>query len=153
MSYHNGSIWPHDNALIGLGFSRYELKEPLTRLLDGMFEAATAMDLHRLPELFCGFPRRPYVGPTSYPVACSPQAWSSAAVFGLIGACLDISYAPELQQIRFRRPVLPTFLDELRIDGLRLDRAEVDILLRRHISDVAVNVVRRSGDIEVIVTS
>jgi glycogen debranching enzyme len=153
MSYHNGSIWPHDNALIGMGFAHYDLKEPLLRLLGGLFEAAIAMDLRRLPELFCGFPRRPSVGPTSYPVACSPQAWSSAAVFGLVGACLGVSYAPDLQQIRFRRPVLPSFLDELRVDGLRLGAAEVDILFRRHVNDVAVNVVRRSGAVEVIVTS
>jgi glycogen debranching enzyme len=153
MSYHDGSIWPHDNALIGMGFGRYDLKEPLVRLLTGLFEAAIAMDLRRLPELFCGFPRRPSVGPTSYPVACSPQAWSSAAVFGLVGGCLGVSFAPELQQIRFRRPVLPAFLDELRVDGLRLGKAEVDVLFRRHVNDVAVNVVRRVGEVEVTVTS
>jgi glycogen debranching enzyme len=153
MSYHDGSIWPHDNALIGMGFGRYDLKKPLVRLLTGLFEAAIAMDLRRLPELFCGFPRRPSVGPTSYPVACSPQAWSSAAVFGLVGGCLGVSFAPELQQIRFRRPVLPAFLDELRVDGLRLGGAEVDLLFRRHVNDVAVNVVRRCGEVEIIVTS
>jgi glycogen debranching enzyme len=153
MSYHDGSIWPHDNALIGMGFARYDLKDELIRLLTGLFEAAVAMDLRRLPELFCGFPRRNSVGPTAYPVACSPQAWSSAAVFGLVGACLGVSFAPELKQIRFRRPVLPAFLDELRVDGLRLGEAEVDLLFRRHVNDVAVNVVRREGEVEITVTS
>src|SRR5262249_4438838 len=77
MSYHNGSIWPHDNALIALGFARYGLKDAVTRLFQGLFEAATYMEQRRLPELFCGFQRQNSRGPTLYPVACAPQAWAS----------------------------------------------------------------------------
>jgi glycogen debranching enzyme len=76
MSYHNGSIWPHDNALIALGFARYGLKRPVGRLFQGLFDAATYLELRRLPELFCGFQRQRERGPTLYPVACSPQAWA-----------------------------------------------------------------------------
>jgi glycogen debranching enzyme len=153
MSYHNGSIWPHDNGLIGMGLGRYDLKAPLLQVLGGLFDATITMDLRRLPELFCGFPRRPALGPTSYPVACSPQAWSSATCFGLIGACLGVSFAADTRQICFRRPVLPHFIDELLVERLALGDAEVDVLFRRHVSDVAVNVVRRKGDVEVIVIS
>ena len=81
MSYHNGSIWPHDNALIALGFARYGLKRAVTQTFKGLFDAATYMDLRRLPELFCGFQRQRGRGPTLYPVACAPQAWASATPF------------------------------------------------------------------------
>src|SRR4029077_14232186 len=78
MSYHNGSIWPHDNALIALGLARYGLKHSVEQVFKGLFEAATYMDLRQLPELFCGFRRERRRGPTLYPVACAPQAWASA---------------------------------------------------------------------------
>ena len=84
MSYHNGSIWPHDNALIALGFARYGLKQPVERLFDGLFSAGTYMEHRRLPELFCGFRRQHGHGPTLYPVACAPQAWASATPFALL---------------------------------------------------------------------
>ena len=81
MSYHNGSIWPHDNALIAYGLSRYGYKAEAVKIMTELFNACLFMDLHRLPELYCGFPRRPAEGPTLYPVACNPQSWASAAVF------------------------------------------------------------------------
>ena len=86
MSYHNGSVWPHDTALIALGFSRYGLRDAAAQLLTGLFDASSFVDLGRLPELFCGFPRRPGEGPTRYPVACAPQTWASASVFLLLQA-------------------------------------------------------------------
>ena len=93
MSYHNGSVWPHDNALIALGLARYGFKRRSSQLFKGLFDAATYMDLRRLPELFCGFPRRAR-GPTLYPVACSPQAWASATPFSLIEAALGMELDP-----------------------------------------------------------
>jgi glycogen debranching enzyme len=151
MSYHNGSVWPHDNALIGMGFARYGLQRSLLGIMTGMFDASLFTADHRLPELFCGFDRRPGSAPTSYPVACVPQAWSSAAVFGLMGALLGISFRHSAKQIRLTRPVLPAWLDECRISNLRLGDADVDIQLWRHGDDVALHVVRRSGVIEVAV--
>ena len=153
MSYHNGSVWPHDNALIGMGFARYGLRQPLLKLLTGMFDASLFTDDHRLPELFCGFERRPGSAPTSYPVACIPQAWSSATVFGLLGAVLGLSFDPAGRQIRFTRPVLPAWMDDCRITNLRLGEAEVDLLLQRHDDDVALHVLRRQGGIEVVVVN
>jgi glycogen debranching enzyme len=153
MSYHNGSVWPHDNGLIGLGFARYGLKPPLLEILGGMFDATICIDLRRLPELFCGFARRAGAGPTAYPVACAPQAWSSSTAFALVGACLGVSFDPQHRQIKFDRPVLPDFIDELRVSNLHLGDSRVEVLFRRHVNDVAVNVVRREGDAEIIVTS
>ena len=150
MSYHNGSIWPHDNALIAMGFGRYGFVEPLLRLTTGMFEAAMVLDLYRLPELFCGFERRPGQGPTGYPVACIPQAWASATVFAFIGALLGISFNHHQRQIRLMRPVLPAFLDEIVIRNLRLGDSAVDLLFRRHTRDVALNILRKDGKVEVI---
>ena len=92
MSYHNGSIWPHDNALIALGLARYGLKHSVEHVFKGLFDAATYMDLRRLPELFCGFRRERHRGPTLYPVACAPQAWASATPFTLLEAALGLEF-------------------------------------------------------------
>ena len=152
MSYHNGSVWPHDNGLIAMGFARYGLRRELQRVLTGLFDAALFMELKRLPELFCGFERRPGIGPTRYPVACLPQAWSSASVFALLGAALGISFDPPTRRIRFERPMLPPWLDTLLISDLRLDRASVDLALERRGEDLAMHVLRREGEVEVTLT-
>src|SRR6185503_16930458 len=108
---------------------------------------------HRLPELFCGFPRREREGPTSYPVACSPQAWSSASAFALLGAALGISFHPAERQIRFTRPALPNFLDEVRLERLRMGDVSVDLLFRRYGRDASLNVLRKEGEVEVVLIS
>src|SRR6266581_1469544 len=110
MSYHNGSIWPHDNALIALGLARYGLKHSIEHLFKGLFGAASYMDLRRLPELFCGFHREKRRGPTLYPVACSPQAWASATPFTLLEASLGLEFDAPAGEIRLRDPRLPAFL-------------------------------------------
>ena len=90
MAYHNGSVWPHDNALIAAGMASYGFKQGALKILSGLFDASLFLELHRLPELLCGFSRRPGEGPTLYPVACSPQTWSSVAVFLLLQSCLGL---------------------------------------------------------------
>ena len=152
MSYHNGSVWPHDNALIGLGLARYGLKRHLQRLLSGLFDAAAHMDLRRLPELFCGFRRSRGKGPTLYPVACSPQAWSCAAPLSLLQACLGLDIKGQPASIRFRQPRLPEFLDQVILRALAAGDSRLDILLRRHGNDTAVNVIGRAGSADVGVT-
>ncbi|MDB5802921.1 MAG: putative Amylo-alpha,6-glucosidase [Betaproteobacteria bacterium] len=151
MSYHNGSIWPHDNSLIAMGLARYGMKEEALAVFSAMFEASLFMDLHRLPELYCGFPRRPREGPTLYPVACSPQAWASASAFYLLQACLGLSFDAVAKRIRFDHPVLPAFLDRVEIRGLTLGAASVDLALERHENDVGVIVTRKEGEVEVSV--
>jgi glycogen debranching enzyme len=151
MAYHNGSIWPHDNALIALGLARYGMNLEALQILTGLFDASLFFDLHRLPELFCGFSRRPGEGPTLYPVACAPQAWAAAAVFALLQACLGLSVNAPTRRISFCYPRLPPFLKELRIQNLRLADASIDLVLLRHDNDVGVNVLRREGKVEISV--
>ena len=152
MSYHNGSVWPHDNALIAAGFARYGFKESAAMLLAGLLDATLFFDLHRLPELFCGFPRRPGESPTLYPVACAPQAWASGAILLLLEACLGLSVSAPEQTVVFSKPVLPAFLPKVSIRGLNVGEARVDLLLTRHDEgDVGVNVLRRNGALEVLI--
>ncbi len=151
MSYHNGSIWPHDNALVVMGLANYGHKEKALRVLTGMFDASIMMDLNRLPELFCGFTRQPGKAPTQYPVACSPQAWASAAVFYMLQACLGLRFSPKAPHLCFNHPVLPDYLHELEIRNLRVGAVELDLALTRHQHDVGVNVLRKTGDVEVAV--
>jgi glycogen debranching enzyme len=151
MSYHNGSVWPHDNALIAAGMSRYGLTDAAAGIMSRLFDASLYMDLHRLPELFCGFPRRPGEGPTLYPVACSPQAWSSAAAFLLLQSCLGLHIDAGHSQISFSRPFLPEFLSEVTIQNLRVGTAIVDLVLRRNKQDVGIDVLRRENNVEIVV--
>jgi glycogen debranching enzyme len=151
ISYHNGSVWPHDNALIAAGLARYGMRTPVVRILNGFFDAALFMDLNRMPELFCGFPRRPGEGPTLYPVACAPQAWAAATVFQLLEAALGLRISARANQILISNAVLPPFLDIVRIQGLRAGAATVDLQLHRHTDDVGIEVERREGDVDVVV--
>jgi glycogen debranching enzyme len=149
MSYHNGSIWPHDNALIALGLARYGEHDAVDRVFTALFDAAVYMDLRRLPELYCGFKRQRGRGPTLYPVACSPQAWAAATPFALLQASLGIEFEPGNHEIRLRNPHLPAFLDDVTIRGLRLGTARVDLVVQRVGREIAVRVIRNEGRIQV----
>jgi glycogen debranching enzyme len=151
MSYHNGCVWPHDNALIAQGLARYGLGEAALRIWTGLFEAGLYFDLHRMPELFCGFAQGPGEGPVLYPVACAPQAWAAASVFLLFQACLGLGINGPDRHVSFTRPQLPASLGELRIHNLQVAGATVDLLLVRHENDVGVNVLRRDGNVRVTV--
>jgi glycogen debranching enzyme len=149
MSYHDGSIWPHDNALIALGFARYGLKHSVAHLFKALFDAATYMDLRRLPELFCGFRREKRRGPTLYPVACAPQAWASATPFTLLEAALGLEFDAQRGEIRLRNPRLPGFLNEVVLRDLQLGPSSVDLRVRRHGDEVSLEVLRTRGQIQV----
>ena len=149
MSYHDGSIWPHDNALIALGFARYGLKHSVAHLFKGLFDAASYMDLRRLPELFCGFRRERRRGPVLYPVACAPQAWASATPFTLLEAALGLEFDAARGEIRLRDPHLPEFLNEVVLRDLQLGPSSVDLRVRRHGDEVSLEVVRTRGQIQV----
>ena len=156
MSYHNGSIWPHDNALIALGLARYGLMPEAMRVFSGLFATAQAMPLFRLPELFCGFSRRDEEDPTHYPVACSPQAWASGSVFGLLEAITGIAISRDVDsgrvQVLFRQPILPKGINLLEIHGLRLGEEEIDLQLHRTEHDTGVLVRRCSAGVDVMVS-
>ncbi len=151
MSYHNGSVWPHDNALISSGFARYRMTDRAALLLTSLFDAAREFDLSRLPELFCGFPRRAGKGPTLYPVACSPQAWSAASAFYLLESSIGLTIDAIHNRITLLRPVLPEFLEQLRLRDIRVGNASVDLILFRSAGAVAATVSRRSGDVDIVI--
>jgi glycogen debranching enzyme len=149
MAYHNGSVWPHDNGIAAAGFARYGFNDLVAAPFCGLFDASEAMDGHRLPELFCGFHRRPGEGPTLYPVACSPQAWASGVVFQLIQASLRLSIDARRRQLTIDAAMLPPFLTYLRLLNLELPFGRVDLLFEQQSLDVEVSVLKKTGDFEV----
>jgi glycogen debranching enzyme len=151
MAYHNGSIWPHDNALIAEGLSRYGFTGHAATVLTGLFEAASSLEWSRLPELFCGFQRRVGKNPTWYPTACAPQAWAAAAAFLLLKASIGLSVDARKGSVLLRHPVLPEFLERVNIYNLAVGQAVVDLRLFRSGESAAVTVERRTGDLDVMV--
>jgi glycogen debranching enzyme len=153
MSYHNGSVWPHDNALLASGFARYGYRREAARIFEGLFAASTYIDLRRLPELFCGFAQKRAQGPTFYPVACTPQAWASVAPLALLQSCLGLGFDPDSRQITFNQPFLPDFLNEVVLRRLHVGSGCADVALRRSRSQVVVDVMGRKGDVRVLTTT
>jgi len=151
MSYHNGSVWPHDNGLIVAGLARYRFDDLIAAPFTALFDASGTMDGHRLPELFCGFHRRPGEGPTLYPVACSPQAWASGVVFQFVQACLRLSLDGEGHRLCINRAILPPFLSYIRLLNVDLPFGRVDLSFEQQPLDVGVTVLRKQGDFEVLV--
>lgn len=129
ISYHNGSIWPHDNALIAAGFARYGLKQSALTLLEGYADAIQGFAGARLPELFCGFGRRRDEAPVPYPSACSPQAWAAGAGLMMLQACLGLEVGPE--RIVLRQPALPAAWRHFSLEGLPIKDAQAGFSLVR----------------------
>ncbi len=152
LSYHNGSVWPHDNALIARGLARYGLKNLAGKVLLALMDVSSNMELHRLPELFCGLERRTGEGPTLYPVACSPQAWAAAAPFLLVQSCLGLNVLGAEGRVTFERPCLPEGIPQLSIRGLRVGNASVDLLFERQADTVRIQVLEKHGEVEVNAT-
>ncbi len=148
MSYHNGSVWPHDNALIAAGLSRYGFTAEAASIMEGMFNLSQRVDLHRLPELICGFHRRGDY-PTLYPVACAPQSWAAGAITLLLEACLGLRVDALGRRVSFSKATLPAFLEWMRIENLTVAGVTLDLLLTRHTYDVGVTVLRRTGDVSI----
>lgn len=149
MSYHNGSIWPHDNAIIAEGLAASGFRWEAAALLEGLFDAASFMDFQRLPELFCGFVRQAGQEPIRYPVACLPQAWASGSAFSLLNAVLGVSLDATASRLTLRHPVLPAFIDWLEIRRLTVGTQRIDVRLVRHPEDVGVTVLNPSAGVEV----
>ncbi len=153
MSYHNGSVWPHDNAIIAAGASRYQAKALTIKILNGHFDASTYFEFHRLPELFCGFPRRSGEAPTEYPVACSPQSWAAAAPFLMMQASLGLSIDAHKRQVVLAHPALPDAVDQVWIRNLRVGDGEVGLTIQRTAGTVSAAVSDRTGRVDVVVHS
>jgi glycogen debranching enzyme len=151
MSYHTGSVWPHDTAIAAVGMRRYGLVEPFLVLTTALFEAVLQFEDLRMPELFCGFPRLPGYGPTRYPVACSPQAWSAGVVFQLLAAMLGLSASAEQNQLTLERPRLPGWLAAVELQNLRVGKARLSFRAQRGHDGAAVELLSREGDTELVV--
>jgi glycogen debranching enzyme len=151
MSYHNGSVWPHDTALIGAGFARYGRKADAGKLLGNLYGVSLYYEGARLPELFCGFSRRRGYAPTRYPVACSPQAWAAGAPFLLLSALLGFEPEAERQRLILRRPSLPDWLEKIELQGLRLGQQQAHLRFARNGEDTAVTLSEDMGvDVHVL---
>lgn len=150
MSYHNGSVWPHDTAMIAYGMARYGMAHESMRIMQGLFDASLFIELQRLPELFCGFPFRRGEAPTSYPVACSPQAWSVAAVFLLMQSCLQIEIDAFEKRLVFRKPVLPDYLKEVKIRNLRFGEESFEIDIFKYEHDIGIHLIKKPTGWDVI---
>lgn len=151
MSYHNGSVWPHDNALVGAGFKRYRQGAHLESLATALFEASLHFEGFRLPELFCGFHRVRGVGPTRYPVSCSPQAWAAAAPLELLRALLGLEADALSGVLSFSDPALPSWLEWVEVKGLRIGPASVDLRLRGGRTGAALEVLDKQGPLEILI--
>ena len=151
MSYHNGSVWPHDNAMIARGILPLWADEPRAAHPDGHTRPESDGRAHRLPELICGFHRRADTFPTLYPVACAPQAWAAGAAFLLLQSCLGLRIDAASRRVSFLHPVLPDGIDSLQIADLRVAGSRVDLLLTRQTHDVALTDLNREGDLELVV--
>jgi len=150
MSYHNGSVWPHDNAIVAEGFARYGAKRGIIDIFEGLIRATTYLDQRRIPELFCGFRRRPGRGPTLYPAACSPQAWAAAAPFSLIQSMLGLEFRPHDVEVRLNNPVIPPMVGSITLRNVRLGNASADFIVRPSIGDgVALEVLRARGGLRI----
>jgi glycogen debranching enzyme len=151
MSYHNGSIWPHDNVLTAFGFAKYGLQKETMKVMKALFDASLFIDLQRLPELYCGFERRPNEGPTAYPVACSPQAWAVGAVFMLLQSCLRIEINALEKRITFYKPEFPDFLDKVTISNLRVSDGVCQFELYRYQYDIGFHIIQKPEEWELII--
>lgn len=149
MSYHNGSVWPHDNSIAAAGLARYGQKKLATKVLTGMFEASRYFE-YSLPELFCGFEKRAGQGPIMYPVSCAPQAWAAASVFLFIQACLGLEIDALSGTVIFNKPDLPDWLHRMCLRKLKVgDKGWVDLEVIRREGNVAIHVLESEGRIAV----
>jgi glycogen debranching enzyme len=151
MSYHNGSVWPHDTAIAAVGMQRYGLRDPFITLSTALFEAVLQFESMRMPELFCGFARVDGYGPTHYPVACAPQAWASGVVFMLIDAMLGLVPEAAENRLTLNRPRLPPWLAWIELRDVRLRSSRLTLRASQGQDGAAVEMLSRQGDTELVV--
>ena len=146
LSYHRGSIWPHDNSIAAHGMALYEFRDAALKVFTGLVQAALNFRDYRLPELFCGIQRREFDEPVQYPVSCSPQAWASGAIFLLLTSVLGIRPSAPRKELNVVNPTLPDWLDYLNIRNLRIGGSRVGLDFTRRGTRTFCNVVDIEGD-------
>jgi glycogen debranching enzyme len=127
LSYHNGTVWPHDNSLIAMGLSNYGLQKVAAQVLSGAYDACRQFRHYRLPELYCGIARSEGDLVVSYPVSCSPQAWASGALFLMLRACLGLYPDAARKTLKIVNPHLPRPLERLTLERLRIGDTRVTV--------------------------
>jgi glycogen debranching enzyme len=145
LSYHNGSVWPHDNSIIAMGLAMYGFATEAERVLDGLYHASQYFRHRRLPELFCGMTRKANEFPVHYPVACSPQAWASAAFLLLLRATLGLVPDAPRQRLTIRNPRLPAWVTDVTLRRLRVGSSRLDLQFTRRGESVFAAVLGHSG--------
>jgi glycogen debranching enzyme len=150
VGYHNGSIWPHDNALIACGLRRYGFDDDFQRIFDGLLSAASQFDNYRLPELFAGFSRSEHESPVPYPVACRPQAWSAGAIPYLLKWGLGLSADGFERRLRVICPRLPAWVSRAEITGICMAGAKIDLRFERAGDVVTLVDATVDGDADVV---
>jgi len=146
LSYHRGSVWPHDNSLTVHGMALNEVRQPALRILTTLFQAALRFRDYRLPELFCGVQRREHDDPVHYPVSCSPQAWASGAMFLMLNSVLGIRPSAPRKELNIVNPELPDWLEHLHIRNLRIGQSRVGLDFSRRGARTFCNVVDVEGE-------
>ena len=146
LSYHRGSVWPHDNSLIAHGMALNEYREPALQVLTTLYQAALEFRDYRLPELFCGVQRRTNDEPVHYPVSCSPQAWASGAIFLILSSVLGIRPSAQRKELNVVNPELPDWLEHLHLRNLRIGNSRVGLDFTRRGTRTFCNVVDVEGD-------
>lgn len=151
ISYHNGSIWPHDTALIAVGMRKIGQVEHTFSLTESLFDMTQSQSDKRPPELFCGFDRQEKQPPISYPVACSPQAWATGSIFQLLQQMLNPEPNAIDRTLTLNRPSLPKGLDTLEISNLKIGQDQLDIKLHRQDGHIHCEVKHQSPELEVFI--
>jgi glycogen debranching enzyme len=151
IDYQVGSIWPHDNSLIGYGLKRCGEDAAFVRVFTGIFDAAVRFEHYRLPEVFAGFSRARYSNPVHYPVACSPQAWASGAIPYLLRTALGLEADAPRNCLSVRRPVLPPWLGSVELTGLRVGDSTLTLRYERVNGVTLVALVHREGDVHLVI--
>jgi glycogen debranching enzyme len=150
VGYHTGSVWPHDSSLIAFGLRRYGFDEDFTLIFEGLLEAASRFDDYRLPELFGGFSREEFEEPVPYPVACQPQAWAAGSIPFLLKWGLGLSPDALEKRLAIVRPSLPRWLNRVKLTGLALGDARIDLVFERAGKHVTLADAHIDGDAEVV---
>lgn len=153
ISYHNGTVWPHDNSIIAQGFCHYGLKESASRVFSALYDAGLHFRRYRLPELFCGISRRESDYPVLYPVACSPQAWASGAYFQMLHGLLGLQPNAVQNELRIHDPHLPAWLERIDYLDLKVGATRVTMRFSRHAGRTSAHLLRVSeGPLRVSIT-
>ena len=150
ISYHNGSVWPHDNAMAVEGLCKVGRVDDGMKVMDGIFQAAQGHVTLRLPELFCGFSKRFSETPVWYPVSCEPQAWAAGSIFLMLKSGLGLQPDAFNHQLRVVNPQLPHFLNTLKMNNIKVGDLNTSLSFKRENGKVSCTVDNKSDGLDIV---